>query len=79
MPADPTPDALLLSVADVCRRLSIGRTTLHAMTRTGRFPLAPIHLGRAVRFKASELEAWVAADCPGESKWRAMTAWGKTG
>jgi hypothetical protein len=38
-------DALLLSAADVCRRLGIGLSHLHALRRAGRFPLVPFELG----------------------------------
>jgi predicted DNA-binding transcriptional regulator AlpA len=75
MPIDaPTvrDDALLLSIADVCRRLSVGRTLLHQMRRGGKFPLQEIKLGAAVRFRADDLERWVSAGCPGSERWRAL-------
>lgn len=73
MLADPLDNAaLLLSGAAVCARLGIGKSTLHKMIRGGRFPLLPVRLGRAVRFRADELSTWVAAGCPAADRWRAM-------
>ena len=48
------PDTLL-STAQVCRRLGIGRTTLHEMRRRGR--IEAVTIGRAVRFRASDVDA----------------------
>jgi excisionase family DNA binding protein len=65
-------DALLLSASDVCRRLGIGVSHLHALRRAGKFPLTPVRLGRAVRFRADDLTRWVSAGCPAATKWNAM-------
>lgn len=68
-----SPDAaLLVSGAECARRLGIGLSLFHSLRRQGRMPLAPIRLGRAVRFSAGELTRWAAAGCPAEAKWRAM-------
>jgi excisionase family DNA binding protein len=40
------------------------------LLRSGRFP-APIRLGRAVRWRRSELLAWIEAGCPAQEKWQA--------
>jgi predicted DNA-binding transcriptional regulator AlpA len=69
---DDSANALLLSAQDVCDRLRIGLSHLHAMKRCGKFPLQPIRLGRAVRFRADELAAWIAAGCPTTDRWRAI-------
>jgi predicted DNA-binding transcriptional regulator AlpA len=72
-PADSIPDnAILLDAAGVCHRPSIGISHLHALRRAGRFPLMPVRLGRAVRFRADELSRWVSAGCPAADRWRAM-------
>jgi predicted DNA-binding transcriptional regulator AlpA len=68
----PAADAILLDAHGVCARLSIGLSHFHALRRDGRFPLAPVRLGKSVRFYADELRQWTAARCPGEMKWRAM-------
>jgi predicted DNA-binding transcriptional regulator AlpA len=54
--AEPAPaEAHLLTGGEVCRRLSIGPTTLWQMRRKG--VIIPIYLGRAVRFRAADVEA----------------------
>jgi predicted DNA-binding transcriptional regulator AlpA len=65
-------DALLLSGPEVCRRLDIGLSHLHALRRAGKFPLIPVRLGRSVRWSADELTRWCAAGCPATDRWRAM-------
>lgn len=72
MPADASIPPLLLDAAGVCARLCIGLSHLHAMRRQGRFPLQPIRLGRAVRFRSDDLSAWCAAGCPPAGRWSAM-------
>lgn len=73
MNADLTDNtALLLSGPAVCARLGIGKSTLHKMIRGGKFPLQPVRLCRAVRFRADELSTWVAAGCPAADRWRAL-------
>jgi excisionase family DNA binding protein len=72
--ARTTDNPLLIDGAEVCARLSIGKSKLHQMIRAGRFPVSPIRLGRAVRYSAADLSAWVAAGCPASDRWRAMLA-----
>lgn len=74
MPADTTDHALLISGGEVCRRINIGKSKLHQMIRSGHFPVRPIRMGRAVRYRADELSRWVAAGCPNADRWRVMTA-----
>jgi len=70
MAADsPAPDAILLTVADVCARLRIGITHLKSLRRSGRFPLRPVKLGRCLRFSALELSQWADAGHPPASRW----------
>jgi predicted DNA-binding transcriptional regulator AlpA len=69
MPVE-SADALLLSAADVSRRLAICKGHLHGLRRAGKFPLTPIRLGRAVRFSADELTRWTQAGCPAADRWR---------
>jgi predicted DNA-binding transcriptional regulator AlpA len=67
-------DALLVSGPSVAERLGIGLSHLHGLKRAGKFPLTPIRLGRAVRYRVDELVAWTAAGCPAADRWRAMQA-----
>ena len=71
--SDPTANnALLLDAAGVCAKLSIGLSHFHNLRRAGRMPLEAVRLGKSVRFRASELDAWVAAGAPSADRWRAM-------
>lgn len=78
MPAEPTVTALLVDGAEVCARLSIGKSSLHRMIRSGKFPLKPVCLGRAVRYSTAELSAWVTAGCPAGDRWRALQQFRKS-
>jgi excisionase family DNA binding protein len=54
----PDPDAILLSVAEMCRLLKISRATLVRMDNTGKLP-GRIKLGGSVRFHRATVEAWL--------------------
>jgi excisionase family DNA binding protein len=65
-----TADApLLVDAVEVCRLLSVGRTTLKALTRSGRFPLKRHRLCRKLLFSRVELTEWIAAGMPAASRW----------
>lgn len=50
----------LLRRADVEARTALSRSSLYRLMRSGEFP-APLQIGpRAVRWRASEIESWVA-------------------
>lgn len=51
----------MLSVRAVCGRLSVSRTTLWRWSREGDFP-KPVELSPATRrWRASEIDAWIAS------------------
>ena len=50
-------DHELLKEEQVCRRLKIGRTTLWQLRRRGELPA--VHIGRAVRYRASDVRAFI--------------------
>lgn len=50
----------LLTIAEVMRRVSLGRSTIYARIRLGTFPRA-LDLGSVVRWKASDIDAWIDA------------------
>jgi excisionase family DNA binding protein len=66
-----SPTKQLLSVADVCEVLDVSRTTLYRLKSSGKLPRC-IKLGRSVKYRRDEIEAWIAAGCPPRSKW----SWG---
>ncbi len=60
-PHDPSgndPTALLLTVPEAARILAVGRTSLYQLIWDGQ--LAPVRIGRSVRFTIAELERFVA-------------------
>lgn len=54
----PDPDAILLSVAEMCRLLKISRATLVRMDNSGKLP-GRIKLGGSVRFHRATVESWL--------------------
>jgi predicted DNA-binding transcriptional regulator AlpA len=71
---DPLPieSPLLLDADGVCQALSIGISHLHALRRTGKFPVEPLKLGGAVRWRAADISAWITAGCPAALRWKFM-------
>lgn len=60
----------LLSILDVCERVSLSRGTLYEMTRAGAFPL-PVQLyKRRVAWREKDVVAWIVARPTVE--WRSM-------
>jgi len=75
---DETPTPLLLDGPAVAATLGVSLATFHAMRAAGQFPLTPLRSRRCVRWRAADVTAWVGAGCPGDAKWRAMTATPRT-
>jgi excisionase family DNA binding protein len=50
-------DRLLLTVDEVCRRLSLSRATIYRMVRSRE--LSTIRVGRALRVPADRLQHWI--------------------
>ena len=49
----------LLKLSDVCRRTSMGKTSIYRKIEQGAFP-APVQISpKMVRWKASEIDAWI--------------------
>ena len=60
----------LVDAKSAANLLSISRAMLHRLNVTGRLP-RPVHLGRRVLWRVSELEGWVNAGCPNRDRWEA--------
>jgi predicted DNA-binding transcriptional regulator AlpA len=60
-PSD-TP-SLLLSARMLAKRLAVSVRTLWRLRSSGKLP-EPVRLGGAVRWRAADIDAWVAAGCP---------------
>lgn len=48
---------ILLTTAEAAKALGVSRTTLHGLVCAGE--IAPVHIGRAVRYPKAVLEAYV--------------------
>lgn len=72
VPPAPAPDAtpLLLGLAEAARRLAIAPRTLRRIAAEGRIPYARI--GRALRFRPGDLEAFVEGSVVGGRPLRRM-------
>ncbi len=57
--AEPAPRTeVLLKLADICKLLSVGRSTVYEWTSQERFP-QPVRIGdRSVRWKSEEVQEW---------------------
>lgn len=60
--SDPLPLDRLLDVKTVAQRLGIGRRTVWTLAGAGQLP-APLKLGRSVRWRESDVAAFIAAGC----------------
>ncbi|MBL4701842.1 MAG: helix-turn-helix domain-containing protein [Phycisphaeraceae bacterium] len=62
----------LVTALKAAELLGISRAHFYRMHNAGRVPL-PIRLGGSVRWRVSELVAWVEAGMPNRQKWQSMT------
>lgn len=62
---------VLLSVADVARRLGVSSRTVWRLDAAGKLP-RKIRLGGSARWRSDEIEGWIAVGCPARAKWEAM-------
>ena len=56
-------DAALLDVRQVAALLTCSTRHVYRLTDAGRMP-RPVNLGRLVRWRRAEIEAWIAEGCP---------------
>jgi predicted DNA-binding transcriptional regulator AlpA len=61
----------LLDSRQTAHKLGISRATLYRRHNGGHVP-KPMRLGGCVRWRRSELEAWIAAGMPPRLKWEQM-------
>ena len=66
-------DAALICAESLARMLDVSVRTLWRLRNSGKLPL-PIKLGGSVRWRTSEILAWVAAGCPGLKEWERRQA-----
>lgn len=63
------PAPLLLRAEEAARLLAVSRSHFLAMHASGRLGPRPVKLGRAVRWRRLEVEAWCRAGCPSRHRW----------
>ena len=49
-------------------KLRVSRSMVHKLNSAGKLP-APVRLGRCLRWRADEINAWLADGCPSRSEW----------
>jgi excisionase family DNA binding protein len=64
----PEDEKLLIDTRETAKLLNVSEKTVFNMKTKGRMP-APICIGRAVRWRRRELEAWINASCPTQENW----------
>lgn len=57
-------EPLLIDSKAICSLLGIGQSLFFDLKASGKFPIRPVRLGRAVRYDRKAVEKWVAAGCP---------------
>jgi excisionase family DNA binding protein len=65
---DTTPATL--SAAEAAKMLNISESHFHDMRREGLLGPEPVRLGRSVRWRRAELDAWLNAGCPNRQTWQ---------
>jgi excisionase family DNA binding protein len=64
-------DRLALCADEIARLLGVSLRHVHALNATGRLP-RPFRLGRSVRWRLEELDAWIEAGAPNRERWDAI-------
>jgi len=60
---------LLLDAKQAAKLLGISRSHFLELHQMGQIPV-PVRLGRSVRWRVTELKAWVSAGCPSQERWK---------
>ena len=61
-------ETLLLDAGAVARQLSVSPKTVRRLDEGGKLP-SPLRIGRLLRWRRAELEAWVVAGMPARDEW----------
>lgn len=68
---ETTIEAVLIDANAAARMCSMHRASWYKAVAGGKAP-ASVRIGRMVRWRLEEIEAWIAAGCPPRDKWEAM-------
>jgi prophage regulatory protein len=77
MDEDKNQTRQLLRAKELAKMLSISKRQIFRLNSSGKIP-APVRIGGAVRWRADECAAWVAAGAPDRKRWEQMKG-GATG
>jgi predicted DNA-binding transcriptional regulator AlpA len=66
--ATPAPDDRLLRAEELGELLGMSERNVWRLDLSGKLP-APVRIGRAVRWRHNEVQAWLAAGCPPRDEW----------
>lgn len=58
----------LIRIDDVARLVGLSARQAWRLDRAGKLP-SPVRIGRAVRWRSGEIQAWFAAGCPPRDEW----------
>lgn len=58
----------LIDVPTLAKKLNVHEITIRKWQVNGKIP-APVRIGRAVKWRLQEIEAWIKASCPPRAKW----------
>ena len=64
--------ATVLCAADLARLLGISERTVWRLDSAGSLP-RPIRLGRSVRWRMAEVQAWLEQGCPNRRDWESLS------
>jgi len=75
-----SPHEQLIDIVEVTERLHLSQRSVWRLRDAGKMP-APLKIGAAVRWRESEISAWIAAGCPDcrRTGWTPETAQSVTG
>ncbi|NLE38407.1 MAG: helix-turn-helix domain-containing protein [Pirellulaceae bacterium] len=59
----------VFTVLSLAAYLDTSTKTIRRMDQAGRLP-SPIRIGRGLRWRRDEIDAWLAAGCPARDEWR---------
>ncbi len=72
----PSEPQQLVTPADLGAMIRIGRSKLYDMKASGQLP-RPVKIGRCVRWRLSDINAWIATGCPSGERFEAMRKAGR--
>lgn len=61
----------LIDASILAEKLDVHEVTIRKWQTSGKIP-APVRIGRAVKWRLVEIDAWIKAACPPRSKWETV-------